>query len=322
MPRAQVITCLIAHLEEAAAKSVKLVMFPETTFATFFPQYLITDEKELDSYFEVKDAKIRIVNSANVKPFFDKAAKMGVDIIIRYGEKNSEGTSYNTASYVSSGRVVLKYGSSTRMFWSVNQPFKDHSDTTNQLEKRYLSPSSELSGHLFFNMNYHFVIEKEITLSGGQRVRIALAQAMYWEAKCILLDDLLAAVDMHTVQHLVENCLSGSFVKGHTIILVTHQIGLCLPITSYIMELSHGKILQKGSVEQFKDQGVLHKVIDTDDQPFASDDNSEPSVTTAMNKAMNSITILSPVNLSSSLEVGNLSKWKLKPKAMSPGGHT
>ncbi|KAK0233579.1 P-loop containing nucleoside triphosphate hydrolase protein [Armillaria fumosa] len=127
--------------------------------------------------------------------------------------------------------------------------------------------------------------EKGITLSGGQRARIALARAMYSEAKCILLDDPLAAVDMHTAQHLVENCLSGSLAKGRTIILVTHHIGLCLPITFYIIELSHRKILQQGSVQELENQGILHKVIDTEDQPFASDVDSEPSATIAMNEA-------------------------------------
>ncbi|KAK0208709.1 P-loop containing nucleoside triphosphate hydrolase protein [Desarmillaria ectypa] len=128
--------------------------------------------------------------------------------------------------------------------------------------------------------------EKGITLSGGQRARIALARAMYSEAKFILLDDPLSAVDMHTAQHLVQNCLSGHLAKGRTIILVTHHIGFCLPITSHIIELSHGKVLQQGSVQELEDRGVLHKVIDMEDQPFTSDENLEPSaVTTVMNEA-------------------------------------
>ncbi len=90
---------------------------------------------------------------------------------------------------------------------------------------------------------------------------------------------------MHTAQHLVQNCLSGNLAKGRTIILVTHHIGLCLPITSHIIELSHGKVLQQGSVQELEDRGVLHKVIDTEDQPFTSDENLEPSATTAVNEA-------------------------------------
>ncbi|KAK0192569.1 carbon-nitrogen hydrolase [Armillaria mellea] len=132
-PRAQVLTRLIALLDEAAAKSVKLVVFPETAFTTFFPRYLFTDEKELDSYFEEEDAETGITNSGNVKPFFDRAAELGVDVVIGYGEKTPEGTSYNTASYVSGGRVVSKYRKS---------PSTIHPDTTNQLEKRYFKPGN------------------------------------------------------------------------------------------------------------------------------------------------------------------------------------
>ncbi|KAK0220005.1 carbon-nitrogen hydrolase [Armillaria fumosa] len=139
-PRAQVVARLIALLEEAAAKSVKLVVFPETTFTTFFPRYFITDEKELYSYFEVEDAETGIVNSANVKPFFDKAAELGIDVVIGYGEKTPEGTSYNTASYVSGGRVVSKYRK-VHLPGSF-EPFNDHPDTTNQLEKRYFKPGN------------------------------------------------------------------------------------------------------------------------------------------------------------------------------------
>ncbi|KAK0459009.1 carbon-nitrogen hydrolase [Desarmillaria tabescens] len=139
-PRAQVVARLVALLEEAAAKSVRLVVFPETTFTTFFPRYLFTDEKELDSYFEVEDTETGIVNSANVKPFFDKATELGIDVVIGYGEKTPEGTTYNTASYVSSGKVISKYRK-VHLPGSF-EPFNDNPETTNQLEKRYFKPGN------------------------------------------------------------------------------------------------------------------------------------------------------------------------------------
>lgn len=37
--------------------------------------------------------------------------------------------------------------------------------------------------------------EKGITLSGGQKARVALARAVYSRAKIILMDDILSAVD-------------------------------------------------------------------------------------------------------------------------------
>ncbi|PPQ63821.1 hypothetical protein CVT24_009771 [Panaeolus cyanescens] len=108
--------------------------------------------------------------------------------------------------------------------------------------------------------------EKGITLSGGQRARIALARAMYSQAKYILLDDPLAAVDMHTALHLVQNCLNGKLAQGRTIILVTHHITLCLPVASYLVELDKGSISYHGTIPELQEQGVLHRVIVTDDE--------------------------------------------------------
>ncbi|THV07466.1 P-loop containing nucleoside triphosphate hydrolase protein [Dendrothele bispora CBS 962.96] len=113
--------------------------------------------------------------------------------------------------------------------------------------------------------------EKGITLSGGQRARIALARAVYSQAQCILLDDPLAAVDMHTAQHLVNNCFSSDLVRGRTVILVTHHIGLCIPVSTYLVELHRGSVLRHGPIEGFEAK-VLQEVIETEDEPFVSED--------------------------------------------------
>ncbi|KAG7099723.1 hypothetical protein E1B28_001540 [Marasmius oreades] len=118
--------------------------------------------------------------------------------------------------------------------------------------------------------------EKGITLSGGQRARIALARAVYSQAKYILLDDPLAAVDMHTAQHLVEKCFSGELIRGRTVILVTHHIGLCLPISSYLVELSHGVVIRQGPIDSFGHR-ELQEVIETEDSPFAEEKKVESS---------------------------------------------
>ncbi|TDL28100.1 P-loop containing nucleoside triphosphate hydrolase protein [Rickenella mellea] len=107
--------------------------------------------------------------------------------------------------------------------------------------------------------------DKGVTLSGGQRARVALARAIYSEANCILLDDPLAAVDMHTAQHLVNACLSGDLVRGRTVILVTHHISLCLPVSAFILEISKGTILRQGSLKDLQASGLLQTVIQTQD---------------------------------------------------------
>ncbi|EEB89502.1 hypothetical protein MPER_12389, partial [Moniliophthora perniciosa FA553] len=135
----------------------------------------------------------------------------------------------------------------------------------------FSSPDSSLL--LFF---FEEIGEKGITLSGGQKARISLARAVYSQAKCILLDDPLAAVDMHTAQHLVEKCFSGELMHGRTVLLVTHHISLVLPISSYLVELSHGSVIKQGPIESFS-ENELQKVIETEDEPFVMEDKATTS---------------------------------------------
>ena len=49
--------------------------------------------------------------------------------------------------------------------------------------------------------------ERGINLSGGQKARVALARAVYYDADILLLDDPLAAVDANVGKHLFFNCI-------------------------------------------------------------------------------------------------------------------
>ncbi|KAJ7596755.1 P-loop containing nucleoside triphosphate hydrolase protein [Mycena floridula] len=93
--------------------------------------------------------------------------------------------------------------------------------------------------------------EKGITLSGGQKARISLARACYSQADIILLDDVLAALDVHTAKWVVEKCLQGDLMKGRTIILVSHHVALTLPIAGFVVSLgSDGRVVSQGPVEK------------------------------------------------------------------------
>lgn len=56
--------------------------------------------------------------------------------------------------------------------------------------------------------------EKGITLSGGQKARVALARAVYHDADLYLLDDPLAAVDAHVGKELFNNCIVDELLLG------------------------------------------------------------------------------------------------------------
>lgn len=70
---------------------------------------------------------------------------------------------------------------------------------------------------------------------------------------------------MHTAQHLVKHALSGPLVSGRTIILVTHHISMSLPIASYLVEMSNGKVVHQGTIQELQDRGLLQKVVEAED---------------------------------------------------------
>lgn len=62
-----------------------------------------------------------------------------------------------------------------------------------------------------------------VTLSGGQKARLALARAVYSPTKVVLLDDILSALDAGTSKMVLEKCIKGVVLKKRTVVLVTHQ---------------------------------------------------------------------------------------------------
>ncbi|KAG6830884.1 hypothetical protein H0H87_006879 [Tephrocybe sp. NHM501043] len=91
--------------------------------------------------------------------------------------------------------------------------------------------------------------EKGLTLSGGQKARITLARAIYSATEILLLDDVLAALDVHTAKWIVEKCFVGDLVQGRTVLLVTHNVSMAAPISEFVVSLgSDGQILSQGSI--------------------------------------------------------------------------
>ncbi|XP_059256375.1 ATP-binding cassette sub-family C member 10 isoform X1 [Mustela nigripes] len=86
--------------------------------------------------------------------------------------------------------------------------------------------------------------ERGVTLSGGQRARIALARAVYQEKELYLLDDPLAAVDADVANHLLHRCILG--VLSHTTrLLCTHRIEY-LEKADVVLLLEAGRLVRAG----------------------------------------------------------------------------
>ncbi|KAG7091560.1 hypothetical protein E1B28_010587 [Marasmius oreades] len=91
--------------------------------------------------------------------------------------------------------------------------------------------------------------EKGITLSGGQKTRLTLARAVYSNAEILLLDDVLAALDVHTAKWIVDKCFKGEFLQGRTVLLVTHNIPLTASLADFVVSVKDGRIMSQGSLD-------------------------------------------------------------------------
>ncbi|KAL1881140.1 hypothetical protein VTK73DRAFT_4587 [Phialemonium thermophilum] len=82
--------------------------------------------------------------------------------------------------------------------------------------------------------------ERGITISGGQKQRLNIARAIYFDADIILMDDPLSAVDAHVGRHIFDNAILG-LLKGKCRILATHQLWV-LARCDRIIWMDGGKI--------------------------------------------------------------------------------
>ncbi|GCC37373.1 hypothetical protein chiPu_0015877, partial [Chiloscyllium punctatum] len=84
--------------------------------------------------------------------------------------------------------------------------------------------------------------ESGVTLSGGQKARVALARAVYMDKELYLLDDPLAAVDKDVAKHLLEKCILG-VLKDKTVILCTHRTEF-LDMADVVVLMEDGRIVK------------------------------------------------------------------------------
>ena len=103
-----------------------------------------------------------------------------------------------------------------------------------------------------------------VTLSGGQKARIALARAVYQDRDIYLMDDVFAAVDPQVAKQLVEGLLNG-YLKNKTRILCTHQPVL-LQSADWVLNLQDGRIV---------DQGLPSEILFQDADVDSTDENGD-----------------------------------------------
>ncbi|RSL78428.1 hypothetical protein CEP51_008215 [Fusarium floridanum] len=96
-----------------------------------------------------------------------------------------------------------------------------------------------------------------VNLSGGQKMRVALARALYSRADILVLDDILGGVDVGTRHHLVQFAITGDLVRGRTRVLATHHSDDCLHSADHVYRVENGHVYEEDKQQLLKALGEI-----------------------------------------------------------------
>jgi ABC-type multidrug transport system fused ATPase/permease subunit len=98
-------------------------------------------------------------------------------------------------------------------------------------------------------------------MSGGQRLKIALARLLVSNPEIIILDEASSSLDVETEKKVMESIKSK--FRGKTIISIAHRINT-LQTADKILVLDDGKLIEQGNHKELMDlNGLYKKFIDT-----------------------------------------------------------
>ena len=99
------------------------------------------------------------------------------------------------------------------------------------------------------------------SLSGGQKQRIAIIRAMMMEPKILLFDEPTSALDPEAIGDVLA-LIRELADNGMTIMIVTHDIIFAKEISTRVIFIDEGKIIEEGTPERFFSRPETKRVQD------------------------------------------------------------
>jgi polar amino acid transport system ATP-binding protein len=86
-------------------------------------------------------------------------------------------------------------------------------------------------------------------LSGGQQQRVAIARALAMKPRLLLMDEVTSALDPQLVGEVLE-VIGKLAADGMTMMLATHEMEFARQVSSQVLFMADGKLVESGPPEQ------------------------------------------------------------------------
>ena len=173
-----------------------------------------------------------------------------------------------------------------------------------------------------------FINRRPAQLSGGQKQRIALARALVFDPKLVLMDEPLGALDKQLREHMQFEIKHLHESLGITVVYVTHDQGEALTMSDRVAVFNDGRIQQMASPDELYERPENSFVAQ-----FIGENNKLPGTveslsgdTCTVRLATGEIIDATAVNIRESGQQTLVSirpeRVEFKPEMMPPGAHT
>jgi len=103
-----------------------------------------------------------------------------------------------------------------------------------------------------------WVGERGVTLSGGEKQRLAIARTLLINPSVLILDDSTSSVDAET-EYLIRQALD-RLIKGRTTFIITHRLPI-IKNADLILMLKDGQLVEQGRHSELMTKPSLYKQI-------------------------------------------------------------
>jgi D-xylose transport system ATP-binding protein len=110
------------------------------------------------------------------------------------------------------------------------------------------------------NPNFQKFAEPVSALSGGQRQSVAIARAVYFDAKILIMDEPTAALGPHETQ-MVSELIQQLKAQGIGIFLISHDIHDVLELCDRASVMKNGQLVGTVDVNDVTDDDLLSMII-------------------------------------------------------------